>query len=222
MSRQLRPGQLRTGSLYDITSSFALTASYASNANFNTGSFAITGSNVFKGSQTINSYLFISSSETSIPPLWISASNLADGVGAFRADSTEPDIFLNDTDGGYSTVTFANRGESKVAFGRDANDNFYITRATESVWWDDTFVISTNTGVLSLGHGLTVNGYQTNLDSDSYLDNIFIVKNFNDQPVLTVSQSGVITVATHSVNLTSPAPNGGMYFTATSFWVGLD
>ncbi len=28
MTRQLRPGQLRTGSLYDITSSFSLTASY--------------------------------------------------------------------------------------------------------------------------------------------------------------------------------------------------
>ena len=28
MARQLKPGQLRTGSLYDITSSFAVTASY--------------------------------------------------------------------------------------------------------------------------------------------------------------------------------------------------
>lgn len=33
MSRQLKPGQLRTGVLYDITSSFALTASYVEGLN---------------------------------------------------------------------------------------------------------------------------------------------------------------------------------------------
>jgi hypothetical protein len=29
-------------------------------------------------------------------------------------------------------------------------------------------------------------------------------------------------VATQSVELTTPAPNGGIYFTSTAFWVGLD
>lgn len=36
MARQFKPGQLRSGSLFDITSSFALTASYAANTNIDT------------------------------------------------------------------------------------------------------------------------------------------------------------------------------------------
>jgi hypothetical protein len=104
MARQLRPGQLRTGSLYDITSSFSISSSFSTNG------FPFSGSAVITGSLTIKS---------------------------------------------------------------DVND-------------------------------------------------IFIIKNFNNQPILTVSQSGVITVATQSAELTTPAPNGGIYFTSTSFWVGLD
>jgi len=108
MSRQLRPGQLQTGSLYDITSSFAVTASYALTTD---PIFPFTGDAVITGSLEITS-------------------NVAD---------------------------------------------------------------------------------------------IFIIKNFQtNQPILTVSQSGVITVATHSINLTATAPNGGIYFTATNFFVGLD
>jgi hypothetical protein len=51
---------------------------------------------------------------------------------------------------------------------------------------------------------------------------IFLVKNQNNVNILTVSQSGVIVVATQSVELSSPAPNGGIYFTSNSFFVGLD
>jgi hypothetical protein len=108
MSRQLRPGQLRTGSLYDITSSFSLTASYALNSTGNV--FPFSGSAVITGS----------------------------------------------------------------------------------------------------------------LEIKSNVDNIFIIKNFNNQPILTVSQSGVITIATQSAELTTSAPNGGIYFTSASFFVGLD
>ncbi len=52
MTRQLRPGQLRTGSLYDISSSFALTASYAlTGSGFPySGSAVITGSLLVSGS----------------------------------------------------------------------------------------------------------------------------------------------------------------------------
>ena len=52
--------------------------------------------------------------------------------------------------------------------------------------------------------------------------NIFLVQNQNSVNILTVSQSGIIVVATQSVELTSPAPNGGIYFTSNSFFVGLD
>ena len=59
------------------------------------------------------------------------------------------------------------------------------------------------------------------LEIISNVNNIFLIKNFNNQPVLTVSQSGIIVLATQSAQLTSPAPNGGMYFTSGSFFVGL-
>jgi hypothetical protein len=51
--------------------------------------------------------------------------------------------------------------------------------------------------------------------------NIFIITN-NNQPVLTVSQSGVVILATQTQELAGIAPNGGIYFTSTSFFVGLD
>lgn len=107
MSRQFKPGQLRTGSLYDITSSFALTASYAQNA---ANIFPFSGSAVITGSLQIKS---------------------------------------------------------------DRND-------------------------------------------------IFIIKNFDGNNILTVSQSGVVVLATQSVDLTGNAPVGGMYFTSSSFFIGLE
>ena len=107
MGRQFKPGQLQTGSLYNISSSFAVTASYALNAG---GLFPYSGSAVITGSLEIKS---------------------------------------------------------------DVND-------------------------------------------------IFIIKNFNNEPILTVSQSGVIVVATQSIELTDSAPVGAIYFTSSSFFVGLE
>ncbi len=107
MARQFRPGQLQTGSLYNISSSYAITASYALNAG---AVFPFSGSAIITGS----------------------------------------------------------------------------------------------------------------LEIKSDIDNIFLIKNFNNQPILTVSQSGVIVVATQSAELINTAPNGGIYFTSSSFFVGLD
>ena len=59
------------------------------------------------------------------------------------------------------------------------------------------------------------------LEIKSNVNDIFIIKNFNNQPILTVSQSGIVILTTQSAELTSPAPNGGMYFTSGSFFVGL-
>jgi len=50
---------------------------------------------------------------------------------------------------------------------------------------------------------------------------IFLITN-NNIPILTVSQSGVIVLATQSINPSTPAPNGGIYFTSSSLYVGLD
>jgi hypothetical protein len=51
--------------------------------------------------------------------------------------------------------------------------------------------------------------------------NIFLITK-NNIPVLTVSQSGVVILATQSIELTGNAPNGGIYFTSSSLFIGLD
>jgi len=56
----------------------------------------------------------------------------------------------------------------------------------------------------------------------SDVNDIFLIKNFAGNNIFTVSQSGVVVLATQSVELNNPAPNGGMYFTSGSFFVGLD
>jgi hypothetical protein len=56
----------------------------------------------------------------------------------------------------------------------------------------------------------------------STANNIFLVQNQNNINILTVSQSGVIVIATQSIELSNPAPNGAIYFTSNSFFVGLD
>jgi hypothetical protein len=37
-----------------------------------------------------------------------------------------------------------------------------------------------------------------------------------------IQNSGVVVLATQSAELTGSAPNGGIYFTSSSFFVGLD
>lgn len=51
---------------------------------------------------------------------------------------------------------------------------------------------------------------------------LFLIKNTNNQNILRVSQSGIVIFATQSATLTETAPNGGIYFTSSSFYVGLD
>lgn len=52
--------------------------------------------------------------------------------------------------------------------------------------------------------------------------NLFLIKNINNQSILSVSQSGIVVFATQSAALTVTAPNGGIYFTTNNFYVGLD
>jgi len=52
--------------------------------------------------------------------------------------------------------------------------------------------------------------------------NLLTVKNASNTNILTVSQSGVITLATSSIELSGIAPNGGIYFTSSSLFIGLD
>lgn len=52
-------------------------------------------------------------------------------------------------------------------------------------------------------------------------DNIFLITSAS-MDLFAVSSSGVAVFATQSAELTNPAPNGGIYFTSSSFFVGLD
>jgi len=53
-------------------------------------------------------------------------------------------------------------------------------------------------------------------------NSLFLIKNAIGNTIFEVSQSGVVLLATSSVQLTGTAPNGGIYFTSSSFYVGLD
>jgi hypothetical protein len=50
---------------------------------------------------------------------------------------------------------------------------------------------------------------------------IFLIKSASTD-ILSINNTGIITLVTQSTTLTTPAPNGGIYFTSTSFFVGLD
>lgn len=56
----------------------------------------------------------------------------------------------------------------------------------------------------------------------SSAQNIFLLKGIGDTNILRVSQSGVVVFATQSTIITDPAPVGGIYFTSSSFFVGLE
>ena len=109
-----------------------------------------------EGLQTLS----FSSDSTTVPPLQLTAGSLNDGVGALRIDSVEPDIFLNDTDGGFSTVTFANNDVARAAFGRNDGDDFYITVRDPATnggnWRNTTLVVDSSSGNVSMAYGLTV------------------------------------------------------------------
>ena len=54
-------------------------------------------------------------------------------------------------------------------------------------------------------------------------ESLFLIRNAANGSVLEVSQSGVIVLSTQSIELdTTSAPNGGIYFTSTAFFIGLD
>jgi len=102
--------------------------------------------------------LALTSTQTTVSPLHLTATNLNDGVGALRIDGAQADIYLNPTASTHTTVTFAVDGSPKLAFGMDSSNDFYITRNNGTSWYDDTFVLDRNTGEVTLGYDLTVNG----------------------------------------------------------------
>ena len=115
----------------------------------------------------------------------------------------------------FGTASFA----LTASYALNVEDSFRIL--TGSV------IASTNVGptIFSIASGsltfFTVDNQGKTTISGSAND-IFLIKNANNTPVLTVSQSGVIVLSTQSIELSNPAPNGGIYFTSSSFFIGLD
>ena len=131
--------------------------------------------------------------------------------------------------GGGTGVNIANPGPGRVILsdGTSTNlsasvnliytgSNFFVTGSTILT------AVSNETDIITVRSGsstfLTIN---TGSLFDIYSD-LFNVRNpATQQPVLTVSQS-IVQIATHSIDPSGTAPNGGIYFTSTNFYVGLD
>lgn len=118
-------------------------------------------------------------------------------TGSFTGSFTGDGSGLTGIGSGASRISFA----SVTASVEDAQDIFLISSASIELF------------KLSSSGAVTI---QNNAAD------VFLIKNLNSDNILTVSQSGVITIATSSVELTGAAPNGGIYFTSASFFVGLD
>ena len=54
------------------------------------------------------------------------------------------------------------------------------------------------------------------------VNELFLIKNSIGTNLLIVSQSGIVIFSTQSTELQGFAPAGGIYFTSSSFFVGLD
>ena len=90
-----------------------------------------------------------------------------------------------------------------------------VTGSTQLNIGTDTFLILSGSTPF-----LTVDQGQTTISSSA--SDLFLIKNAAGTPVLTVSQSGMVTLSTQSLTLTNPAPNGAIYFTSGALFVGLD
>ena len=75
------------------------------------------------------------------------------------------------------------------------------------------------TGSLDITGSAAITG---SLFMQSSNNDIFLIKNSNNTTILAVSQSGVVIFSTQSQELVGLAPNGAIYFTSASFFVGLD
>ena len=90
-----------------------------------------------------------------------------------------------------------------------------VTGSTQLNIGTDTFLILSGSTPF-----LTVDQGQTTISSSA--SDLFLIKNAAGTPVLTVSQSGMVTLSTQSLTLTNPAPNGAIYFTSGALYIGLD
>jgi DNA-directed RNA polymerase II subunit RPB2 len=106
----------------------------------------------------------------------------------------------------------------KVTHNKLLYTNSLIQRIKDDeLTWDDLIVgIKLEDSIIEYVDSYEQNNAMIAMKTDD------LIKNASNQPVLTVSQSGVVILATSSIELTSTAPNGAIYFTSNSLFVGLD
>ena len=90
---------------------------------------------------------------------------------------------------------------------------------TSSLAVTASYALNANANAFPYSGSAVITG---SLTIKSNINDIFLIKNFAGNNIFTVSQSGVVVLATQSAELTDAAPNGGMYFTSGAFFVGLD
>lgn len=161
-------GQTRTLTIPNNSGTIALTSDITGGTPGGSSTHVqFNNSGVFGGDagftyDATNDSVGITSASATVTPLLITASSLNDGVGAFRINGVEPDIVLNDTNGGWNTITFENNSNARAAIGRDNSNNFYIAVRDPSVnggtWKDDGLLINSSTGNATFGYDLAVNG----------------------------------------------------------------
>jgi hypothetical protein len=128
-------------------------------------------------------------------------------VGELAINVADAKIFMRRSGSAGDTITTFNSIDSFITSGSvtasvdTGTTTFLITSASRTM-----FSISNTGGVTASGSAQTM----------------FLIKNASNNNLFAVSQSGVVIIATQSAELTGTAPNGGMYFTSGSFFVGLD
>ena len=165
LSNSIQLGNTST-TLVQTSGTLSATAANIENtltADIIVGSSKVSSTNISATNISIGTQLSFSSNASTVPPLQLTASSLNDGVGAFRIDGSEPDIYLNQVGADYhSTVTFANDNVQVNAFGKNNSDDFYITVRHPSHnsgnWRDDTLTIDNASGNITLGYVLRSTG----------------------------------------------------------------
>ncbi len=188
-----------TGSLFG-TSSWALNALTASYFSGVTNVFPYTGSAIFSGSILATGSVNITGS------LFVNGVQIGAGFNVI-ANPGPGRVILSD-----GTPTSATASANLIFTG----NNFFITGSTIFT------AVSGETNIVTVKSS-SVN-YLT-IDTGSLFDiysSIFNVRDLvTQQPVLTVSES-IVKIATQSLDPTGTAPNGAIWFTSASLYVGLD
>lgn len=150
-----------SGSLANLAVDNAITASTLNVTS--TGSFDRVEANTIDLDR-----LSLTSTQTTVPPLQLTANSLNDNVGSLRIDGSQPDVYLHQTGVSFTTVTFArtvsSNAQPMVGFGKNSDDNLYFFRETaqdveNTTTYDNTsFVMDRATGDITLGHNLSVEG----------------------------------------------------------------